>query len=464
MSHSPKPITETNLAKSAGATSPVEDYFDAQSGRFLIRNESLRWLPLNQADYKRHLRARGLRSKIEEKQTLSEIDDAILDVQHHRDIAFYGAVCGQSAGLIEANGQRILVTEEMRLKEPAPGSWKYLRAIIEGLLATSENSSVGPIQTATFHAWMKSSVIALRSGRQQQQQALALCGPPRCGKSLLQGLITEMLAGRGCKAERYFSGKTPFNADLYSAEHLILDDEHCSTRIDQRVKLGAALKQHTVSTYLTSLHAKGKTAINLPGWWRVSISLNDDPEAMMILPPLDDHIADKIILLRASRFIFPLPNTTTEERIASRNQYVAEIPAYLHWLIHEWEIPAEVADPDRYNVMTFHHPELAEALECFSPEGELLDLIDLAFADQFIAGVTIEKTHAEIEDALRNRESRRADRLFSWRNACGSYLGKLAKKHPERIQSRSNGSRRWWLLRPEHPDQTNQTDREGVRV
>ena len=461
MPHSPKPITEESLSVSAGTPPTAADYFDAQSGRFLIRNESGRWLPLDQANYKRHLRARGLRSKVEERQTLSEIDDAILDVQHHRDIAYSGAVCGQKTGLIQVNGQRILVTDEMRLPEPAPGPWQNLREIIEGLLAGSEDEGVGITQTATFHAWMRSSVLALRAGRQQQQQALALCGPPRCGKSLLQGLITEMLAGRGCKAERYFSGKTPFNADLYSAEHLILDDEHCSTRLDQRVKLGAALKQHTVSTYLTSLHAKGKTAINLPGWWRVSISLNDDPEAMMILPPLDDHIADKIILLRASRFTFPLPNTTTEERISSRDQYVAEIPAYLHWLIHEWNTPADVDDPDRYNVLTFHHPDLAEALECFSPEGELLDLLELAFTDRFAASLTVEMSHAEIEDAIRIREPRRADRLFSWRNACGSYLGKLAKKYPKRIQPRSDGSRRWWLIRPAQPCHTG---REGVRV
>jgi ABC-type antimicrobial peptide transport system ATPase subunit len=161
----------------------------------------------------------------------------------------------------------------MRLPIPALGDWLNLRAIITGLLAETDIKGVGQDQVDTFHGWIKSSVEALRAGRQQQQQALAICGPPGCGKSLLQSIITDMLAGRACKAERYFSGKTPFNADLYTAEHLILEDEHCSTRIDQRMKLGAAIKQHTVSTNLTSLHPKGRTAVNLPGWWRISITL-----------------------------------------------------------------------------------------------------------------------------------------------------------------------------------------------
>ena len=74
--------------------------------------------------------------------------------------------------------------------------------------------------------------------------------------------------------------------------------------------------------------------MNLPGWWRVSITLNDDPEAMMVLPPLDQHIADKIILLRASVFEWPMPMETTAHRTGFHATIVREIPAYLHWLMH----------------------------------------------------------------------------------------------------------------------------------
>jgi hypothetical protein len=445
----PKNITPESIAKAAGEEPKTKDYFDAGSGRFLVLNQVGRWLPLAQADYKRYLRARGLHSKPVEGQLLSEIDEAILDVQNNRDVTYYGPVCGRFAGLLETNGHRILVTEDPRLPEPMPGNWDNLRVLIEGLLAHGEQEDIGRDQVETFHGWMKSGVEALRAGTQQQQQVLALCGPPGSGKSLLQSLITEMYAGRACKAERYFSGKTPFNADLYTAEHLILEDEHCSTRIDHRMRLGAAIKQHTVSTNLTSLHPKGRTAVNLPGWWRVSITLNDDPEAMMILPPLDQHIADKIILMRAGRFPFPLPMGTTTERSDAWRQFVAEIPAYLHWLRHEWEIPDRLRDPKRYNISTFHHPILAESLESLSPESELLELLDGCYREPLGSGLSVEATHSEIETALRAHESRRTDRLLSWRNACGSYLGKLAKKRPDRVQPRTNGAKRWWIILPD---------------
>lgn len=438
---SPKPITLESFGDSA-------DYYEPQSGRYLVLNPEGRWLPLSESSYKRHLRARGLKSKADEGSNLSEIDSAILDVQCHRDVSHYGPICGRNAGLLEANGKRVLVTEDMRLPEPAPGSWDHLAAVLHGLLGAGETEAIARCQVATFHGWMKSSVEALRAGKLQQQQALALCGPPRCGKSFLQGIITHMLGGRGAKAERYFSDKTPFNADLFAAEHLMLEDEHCSTLIPQRLKLGAAIKQHTVSTYLASLHAKGRTAVNLPGWWRVSITLNDDPEAMMVLPPLDKHIADKIIILRASVFQWPAPMVTTADRTGFHARIVSEVPAYLHWLLHEWQMPEEVADPLRYNVATFHHPELVEALHCFSPEAELRELLEIAYADSWRDRLTLEATAFEIETTLRQHVPERADRLFTFRNACATYLSRLSKRHPQEIEGRRTQFHRWWIIRP----------------
>ncbi|MEK7953991.1 hypothetical protein [Luteolibacter soli] len=439
MPDSPQPITLSSFGEEP-------DYFEPYSSRYLVRNATGRWLPLLESGYKRHLRARGLKSKPDEGDALSDIDAAILDVQDHRDISHYGPICGKNAGLLEANGQRILVTEDLRLPEPAAGSWANLRAVLEGLLQRGEEEATGRLQVATFHGWIRSSVKALRAGELQQQQALALCGPPRCGKSFLQGIITHMLGGRGAKAERYFSGRTPFNADLYAAEHLMLEDEHCSTRIENRLKLGSSLKQHTVSTYLGSLHAKGRNAVNLPGWWRVSITLNDDPEAMMVLPPLDQHIADKIIILRASVFQWPMPMESTSDRTGFHARIVSEIPAYLHWLLHEWQAPREVIDPHRYNVATFHHPELAEALHCFSPEAELHELLQLAYADAALHRRSVEATAAEIEAAVRYRDPARADRLFSFRNACSTYLGRLVKKYPNQLEAVRDKTHRWWVI------------------
>ena len=125
---------------------------------------------------------------------------------------------------------------------------------------------------------------------------MALAGPAGCGKSLFQSIITETLGGRVAKAARYMQGGTDFNGDLFEAEHLALEDEFMSARISDRLQLGASIKNFCVSTRKQSCHRKNRQAVTLPAWWRVSITLNDDPEAMRVLPPLDDHIQACVIV------------------------------------------------------------------------------------------------------------------------------------------------------------------------
>jgi hypothetical protein len=449
-------LDKTKTAATASQAKPITpkalgeaDYFHPQTGKFIVRMGAGRWIPLNNAGFNRVLRSRGLKRKPDEGCTLSEIDRAILEVQNHNDVDYFGRLCGRNSGFIEENGNRILVTEDMQLIEPRKGQFENVLKVIRGLLAESEESPVAWKQEHTFHGWMQSSVAALRAGKLQQQQALAICGPPGCGKSYLQNrIITDGLAGRSAKAERYFSGKTDFNADLFGAEHLVLEDEHCSKRLPDRLKLGAAIKQHTVNLE-NSLHGKNKDARTLSGWWRVSITLNDDDEALMVLPPLDNQFADKLILLRASSFEWPMPMTTTDDRNASREIIKAELPAYLYWLLHEWEMPQDIIDPmSRYNVATYHHPEMIEALHHTSPEAELHEFLCEVFGDD-LQGGAIELTYSEIEKKLRDRDHVRADRLFTFQNACSSYLGRLAKKHPRAIERARNREGRWWRIHPE---------------
>jgi hypothetical protein len=437
---SPLPIT---LNESAAAS----DYYDAVSKHFLIKNASGRWLAHDISNYKRVLRSRGYKSKPPEGASLSEIDMHILETQDHRDVSHHGEICGRNAGFFNENGTRFLVTKDMELPEPVKGEFKVLGKVLDGLLRKNESVEVGEAQLNTFFGWVKSSVEALRAGREQQQQALALCGPAGCGKSLVQHLITKMLANRSANAHRYFSGKTDFNADLFTAEHLILEDEHMSTRITDRLALGASLKKHCVAVTIGSLHAKGRQAINVRPWWRVSLSLNDDAEAMMVLPPLDEHVSDKIILLRASRSEFPMPVNSSHEKKAFHDQLTSEIPAFLHWLLNYYGIPDAYADKHRYNVATYHHPVLKESLEKLSPESNLLELIDSCFAEDF-GRVEISLTARQIEDRLRDRDSRACEKLLTFTNAMGTYLGRLRKKHQKRISYIHTEKGGLWKIHP----------------
>jgi hypothetical protein len=201
-----------------------------------------------------------------------------------------------------------------------------------------------------------------------------MAGTVEAGKSLTQKLITAILGGRAAKAVLFLQGRTDFNSELFGAEHLMLEDENASTAYAARTAFSSSIKSIT-SNQLQPCHGKGRDIINLSPWWRVTISLNDRPERMLVLPSLDDDIAGKIILLRATAHKMPMAAETPEEKGKFWDQLTGELPAFLYWLVNEYEIPAEWRNT-RFGVKEWHHPTLLGELEELSPAIRLLELID----------------------------------------------------------------------------------------
>jgi hypothetical protein len=226
-----------------------------------------------------------------------------------------------------------------------------------------------------------------------------------------------------------------------------MDDCQASTKISDRLAFGAKLKGATVGSAVGDLHGKGKDGIAIRPWWRVSVTVNDDPEALLVLPPLNADISDKIILLKARQFEMPMPTRNQDEREKFAAAIRAEIPAFLHFLLHEYEIPEQFRDPRRYGVATYHHPELVELLDGLSPEKELLDLIDATlFTDP--AQLAIRISAADLENRIRDRHQYRANKIFTFSQACGKYLHRLSQKHPDRISKNPTSSGKLWKISP----------------
>src|SRR5258708_40122450 len=121
------------------------------------------------------------------------------------------------------------------------------------------------------------------------------------------------------------AGLTHFNKDLFAAEHLMIEDEVASTAIKHRRHFATRIKDFTVNE-VQSCHAKGRDAISLRPFWRLTISLNDEPENLLILPPIDESLEDKIMLLKVRNFRMPLPTVTLENREGLWNALIAELP------------------------------------------------------------------------------------------------------------------------------------------
>ncbi len=434
---------ETHRKANGAIPEKLNYYFDAARKEYWIANDRGGWISLNETQFKRILKQRGISPKVPEGKYVSPLDEQLIKIQQRRDVHYGGALAGHHEGVYDMGERRILVTESPRIIEPRPGCWPTLHAVISGLLHDRQSD-----QQPYFLGWLKVAFETLRAGKRRPGQALVLAGVHGCGKSLLQNLVTLIFGGRSARPYQFMSGLTPFNSDLFEAEHLMIEDEQASTDIRARRNFGAQLKNITVVDW-QRCHAKNRVAISLAPFWRLTVTVNDEPENLMVLPPIDDSIEDKLIILRASKFVMPMPTTTLEQRAAFWQTLCNELPAFLQYLT-EWKIPTALSS-ERFGITHFHHPDILQAIDNLAPEFRLLRLIDEElFPDGSVdawEGSAEQLERRLCADGSRCRNESR--KLFTFNTACGVYLARLLKKEPKRFGYERSAVRRFWTINPE---------------
>ncbi len=415
-------------------------YFEPNSQRYLFPvGES--WIPLTEERVEAQLTELGYRNfrhkGTDEK--LSPIKFICLDVQRSRWLAYAAPLAGYDRGFYEFNSEPVLVTKSPRLIVPAAGEWPILEKLLENMFVD------GTIDQRPYVlGWLKVAIEALRVQSIRPGQALGLAGEAGSGKSLFQDLITEMLGGRSAKPFRYMSGATSFNSELFHAEHLMIEDEVSSFYTAKRVEFGTRIKEITVNLS-HSCHAKQKTAVQLKPFWRLSISLNDEPEHLQILPPIDDSIADKLMLLKVYNRPMPMPTRTPDERAAFRRTLSSELPAFVDWLLR-WEIPQELWN-ERYGIETFRHAGVLDAVENLGPEMRLLEYLRMFLPDPGPdAHIPWMGTAAELSARLQLAYGQDIRSILNWNGATAAYLGRLAKKFPKKIKHLRTAEERKWVI------------------
>jgi hypothetical protein len=404
-------------------------YCDLRRGNYLFPCGD-KFIPLPASSCKRQLQMQGIPVDDQGPNGLRIWERALSAAEMERNVDYAGPLAGYQAGPLEVSGGKILVTTGFKMVEAdSKVEADWLEKFTAQLL--------GDAQLRYFMLWLKFARETLREGSFRPGHFVAFCGPTACGKSLVQSIITLALSGRVADPWRYMSGATPFNGDLCQAEHLCIDDKAGSFDIRKRLAFGTAIKDVSAVT-MTSLHAKGCQAMTLRLYKRCTFSLNDEAENIMALPPMDDHLRDKVMLFKCERAEVEDDKTKVWRRI------VKELPGFLHW-VDNTGCPKALAD-SRYGVKAFAHPDLLEALEGFSPERRMNDLIDdIIFEDSRVK--EFEGTAEALEKQLRNSPFHFAiDNLLKFPTACGVYLARLRKHFPDRFTSRKVSGRTIWTI------------------
>jgi hypothetical protein len=419
-----------------------EVYYLATGQDYFTPDDEGKWIRVNESSAKRVIRSSGYTDQ--KDAGMSEAEQCLLDIQRKQNVSYAGKLAGHNAGFYQINGNKVLVTESPRLIVPVQGQWPLLRSIIDGMFNTE------PVDQRPYvYGWLKRSLESFYQRKWMQGQVLAMAGPRGAAKSLLQMLLTEMFGGRNAKPYLFMSGRTDFNADLFEGEHLVIDDEAEMVDMKARRQFASQLKQVAV-TKTQHCHGKNRQALILTPLWRMTISLNDDPERMLVLPPLTDDLEDKLMLFKVLKRDMPMPTATGDEKEAFWRALLAELPAFIHDMLR-YEIPAELQCP-RFGVKHYHHPDLVFALQETAPELLLLQLIDQA-AGRGLMGTGLynrEHTAVEIQQRLREQTlSRETDQLLKYPTSCGNYLSRLASKADGRVTKRIlHGTAQYTILPP----------------
>jgi hypothetical protein len=424
-----------------------EVYWDMNRQCYIRRADDGQWLSENETQIKALLAYKFFISRKAEDNGMSEAEKRLIDVRSKNNINYAGPLAGWKAGFYHEGGKKLIITEspptldisKMGVAKPP----MLITQIVKSLFGEKQ-------QWQLFLAWLKIARECLDSQKFRPGQLLVLCGPPNCGKSLLQLIITQVVGGREAAPYQFLAAGTSFNADLIAAEHLKMEDVRSSTDIRSRREFGSQIKLITACD-TQRVHAKGKDALVLRPFWRASLSINDEPENMSILPPLDDSILDKLICLKAQQADIPMPTDTPTQRDAFWQAVMAEIPGLIEWL-RAWQIPQELVD-GRYGVKAFCHPYYSEQLSEMAPETHLLEMIERYMRECGRTEWTA--TAMDIRSALIAEASTGYDakQLLSWPASCGTYLARLARQRPTIVQRRTkNHNDRSWIIKPDSND------------
>ena len=171
-------------------------------------------------------------------------------------------------------------------------------------------------------------------------------------------------------------------------------------------------------------------------FWRLSITVNNNPEKLRCLPPFTDDLADKIILLEASscpEFWRRFENSR-DPRSAFREAIASELPAFADFLL-KMEIPKALVG-QRYGVRSYISEELAQTLFESEPEHHLLILIDKELWREQETAVQWRGDAEDLKQALTSESSS---------------LARLASKLPDRFEKKRTGEKRGWRINPPAP-------------
>jgi hypothetical protein len=419
-------------------------YFYPETGNYYVEDAKGKWIKTSSSDVEDELRTMGFNDRRFSAGVLSQLKEEKRRIRRENNVDYVGPVAGYPAGWMEQDELTVLVTGSTKLIEPVKGEFPIINHILNELLR--DKRKYFDAYCKTTHEGLE---LCLKTKESTYGPVVIFAGPKNCGKSLVAAtILTPLLGGKSEDPFQYFVGETPFNAELTGAGHLVLEDSSSAKDIATRRRLGQEIKKYAANVKKKS-HGKNKDGISLKPFQRLSVSVNDEPEDLETLPPMVDSLLDKILLFRCYPVALPMPAETPQEKFALAIAIAKEMPAYVYYLRHEFQIPEDIKVKQkgmRYGFNVFQDPVILERIEGTSPESQLLEMLEQTYLrkgafvpksetkPQWIGMGSASQVFCTLTDGDYNPLRSAAIKLLMSPKKCGDYLSRLVERYPKRIK------------------------------
>jgi hypothetical protein len=266
--------------------------------------------------------------------------------------------------IVVHEGQRYFNTARVKPLQPADGKLKWGEEF--PTIAEWMEKMLGETQLKYEQAWLAYAYQNAVAGKPKRGHAHFLCGPPNCGKTLYNTVILGKLFGGGIKASEYLCGKNDWTDYLFEYGMWLVDDEAPTESTAMHTAFTGKLKEHVANdTFLIT----GKYKKSGRAFWRgrISITLNDDPVSMRILPDLDMSIKDKLMIFQCSDAFKFAPDT--------KSIVEAELPYFARWLF-DYKVPEKMTEV-RFGVKAYINPVLEAMAHSDSRYSHISELLGM---------------------------------------------------------------------------------------
>jgi hypothetical protein len=353
------------------------------AGRAYWRKNKGNWHDVTREDARLQLKVKGVSDRPRRGQSVSDIERVLEHVQLNRRVTAAAPFLFRREEVVDWNAASYLNTSNRVAMQPAPegqgtpDKFPLIHKFIGEAFDNGEGWVEGTPQAKDyFLGWLHHFYSSALELNLQPGQILVIAGKVGTGKSLFNRWLIGGAVGGSCTATDVLMKQTAFNKEAGQNGHLLIDDAPTDGNQQEKRKFANKLKEFAANPVIP-YQPKNVDKVDLPFRGRVGMTMNDDPESLGILPPMDGSFKDKIMLFKLRDDFKPkFLGGNKDEKVV-----LEELPFFLRWLL-DWgnsEARASVLNKrnPRYAIKAFHHPALVEASHAETVEYSIQEMLEL---------------------------------------------------------------------------------------